>query len=327
MNTMMKLGELRDKKLISLPHSVREDIIMPDPVLRRLFVSELGYVTNDTDHYSEGGEGCSDNILVYCVNGRGWYRIGDRRFELSANQFVILPATNEPISYGGDMQAPWTIYWIHFSVQDAENYNSRFGIGIGYEPRPIVPDEMGPLLWETMYQNLEKGFTKENLSNANLCLYHFIAAVLFPSGSGSFTQKYYVEKKRGTMDIVSDIIIYMKSKLDHILTIREMAMKSELSTSHFSSVFHKTTGMPPMEYFIRLKLEKACAALSDSEMKIKDIASMLGYEDPYYFSRLFKKHLNMSPFQYRVLRSKPKSIFDYLVRPSIGIAAAEPAVA
>jgi AraC-like DNA-binding protein len=106
-----------------------------------------------------------------------------------------------------------------------------------------------------------------------------------------------------------------------------MAMKSELSTSHFSSVFHKTTGMPPMEYFIRLKLEKACAALSDLEMKIKDIASMLGYEDPYYFSRLFKKHLNMSPFQYRVLRSKPKSIFDYLVRPSIGIAAAEPAVA
>jgi AraC-like DNA-binding protein len=61
-----------------------------------------------------------------------------------------------------------------------------------------------------------------------------------------------------------------------------------------------------MEYFIRMKLEKACSALYHSEMKIKDIASMLGYEDPYYFSRLFKKHLNMSPFQYRMLRNEGK---------------------
>jgi AraC-like DNA-binding protein len=325
---MRKYDESCGKKLISLPHSVRKEIVMPDPVLRRLYVSELGCISNATGHHTEGREGCSDNVLIYCVDGRGWYRIGDKRFELSANQFVILPATKDPISYGTTATTSWSIYWVHFSVQDAEMYNRRFGIGIGYEPRPIVPDEMGPLLWETMYQNLEKGFSKENLINANLCLYHFIAAVLFSTGSVGVTEKYYIEKKRDTVDMVSDIITYMKNKLDHIITIREMALKSDLSTSHFSSVFHKTTGIPPMEYFIRLKLEKACSALYHSEMKIKDIASMLGYEDPYYFSRLFKKHLNMSPFQYRTLRNEPKAVVaDFFSHPAGIISTAGPAVA
>src|SRR5258708_25086231 len=87
-----------------------------------------------------------------------------------------------------------------------------------------------------------------------------------------------------------------------------MAVKIDLSTFIISSIFGKSRETSPMAYFIRLKLEKACLFLANSDMKIKNIAAMLGYNDPYHFSRLFKRHMNMSPDLYRNLKGKRSEI-------------------
>ena len=59
-----------------------------------------------------------------------------------------------------------------------------------------------------------------------------------------------------------------------------------------------------MDYFIHLKLQKACLLLYSTETKVKNVAGAIVYDDPYYFSRLFKKHMKLSPEQYRTLRLK-----------------------
>src|SRR5258708_18293241 len=289
------------QKLISLPYSVRDNVIKPDPVLSRLYVSEMGYFPKASSHFMERREGCPDNILIYCVRGRGWNRIKDKRFDLSPNEFVILPATKDYISYGSDKADPWTIYWVHFSGHDMDIFNRRFDIGVSHEPRRILFNEKGLQIWETMYQNLEMGYNNKSLSNTNLCLYHFIATFLF-------SEKPDNEQKCDPEYMVGKVITYMRSQVDHLLTIEEMALKIELSTSHFSSLFRKSTATSPMDYFIRLKLEKACLFLANSDMKIKNIAAMLGYNDPYHFSRLFKRHMNMSPDLYRNLKGKRSEI-------------------
>lgn len=304
---MMRNKKKRDgfagEKALYLPTSVRKDMILPDPVLSRLYVAEIGYFPKAAGHYRRRPEGCADNILIYCIRGRGWYRIKDQRFTLSPNEFVILPATKDFLSYGADEEDPWTIYWVHFSGDDVEIFNRRFGIGSNFEPRPIMYNEKGLQLWEIIYRSLEAGYTPESLGSANLCLYHLIATFLYPGGAG-------VEKKE---DVIARSIQYMRNRLDKILTIKEVADAGGLSISHFSHLFHKTTGLPPLEYFIRLKLEKACILLYDSDIKIKNIAVMVGYDDPYYFSRLFKKHMDMSPHQYRGLQAVRGKIGEKVV--------------
>jgi YesN/AraC family two-component response regulator len=57
--------------------------------------------------------------------------------------------------------------------------------------------------------------------------------------------------------------------------------------------------MSPIDYFIKLKIHYACQLLSQSDMKIKEIADKTGYDDPYYFSRLFKQVMGKSPKEYR----------------------------
>lgn len=57
--------------------------------------------------------------------------------------------------------------------------------------------------------------------------------------------------------------------------------------------------MSPLDYFIRMKIQYACQLLSQSNLKIKEAGEKTGYDDPYYFSRLFKKVTGKSPAQYK----------------------------
>jgi YesN/AraC family two-component response regulator len=71
------------------------------------------------------------------------------------------------------------------------------------------------------------------------------------------------------------------------------------SSSYFTTLFKQKTGRSPLEYFIRLKIQYTCQLLDQSTLKIKEIASRVGYDDPYYFSRIFKKMMGTSPNEYR----------------------------
>lgn len=57
--------------------------------------------------------------------------------------------------------------------------------------------------------------------------------------------------------------------------------------------------MSPVDYFIQLKMQRACQLLFFGTKHIKEIATDLGYDNPYYFSRLFKKYIGKAPKEYR----------------------------
>src|SRR6186713_167724 len=108
MENLKRRDGFNGQKLIELPKSVWKKVIEPDPVLSRLYVAQIGYFPKASFHYRERKHGCVDNILIYCVMGKGWYKIKDQRFELGPNEFTILPATGKYISYGADENDPWT---------------------------------------------------------------------------------------------------------------------------------------------------------------------------------------------------------------------------
>src|SRR5579859_5999070 len=180
MSSLKRRDGFEGEKIISLPDSVWKNAITSYPALSHLYVTHIGYFPKAAFHYRERKNGCTDNILIYCLRGKGWYVINKRRFVVSAGEFILLPATKDAMRYGADDDDPWTIYWVHFSGRDLDTFNSCFGIGQYDGPRPITYNEKGIQIWETIYQNLEMGYSRENLSNANLFLYSLVATFLFP---------------------------------------------------------------------------------------------------------------------------------------------------
>ncbi|RFM29399.1 AraC family transcriptional regulator [Chitinophaga silvisoli] len=296
MKTVKRRDGFAGQQLISLPDAVWKNAIKANTVLEQLYVTHIGYFPKAAFHYRDRKNGCTDNILIYCTGGKGWYIIGNRRFEVKANEFVIIPATTAHLRYGSDDVNPWTIYWVHFSGKDMDTFNRNFNIGAFDGPRHIHANEEGIELWNAMFQSLKMGFGKDNLSKASLYLYHFIATFLYPDkGSGE-------QSTAGNR--INDTVRYMQQQLSATLTVEDLAKKIGLSPSHFSSLFKQATGMSPLNYFIHLKLQKACLLLYTTDMKIKDVAVAIGYDDPFHFSRLFKKSMDVSPEQYRGLRRK-----------------------
>ncbi|MBW8685307.1 AraC family transcriptional regulator [Chitinophaga rhizophila] len=305
MGTLQRRDGFEGEQLISLPEAVWRNAIKLNPVLSQLYITHIGYFPKAAFHYRDREKGCTDNILIYCVQGKGWYSVDNRIFHVGMNEYVIIPATDLPLRYGSDDEHPWTIYWVHFSSTDIHTFNQGFNIGVYDGPKPIHRNEKGIQLWKTMYESLQMGFGKDNLSKANLYLYHFVATFLYPDKP--------LHEREESSSRIQEAIRYMQQHLAATLTVEELAQLAGLSPSHFSALFKKTTGMSPLNYFIHLKLQQACLLLYTTNLKIKQVAVAIGYEDPYHFSRLFKKSMYVSPEQYRGMRRKDHDGMDCLV--------------
>lgn len=282
-------GEL----LISIPQNVLAGAIQKGQILpHQLYVSHIGYFPKALYHYCQRPQGCVDNILFYCVQGKGYYTLDGHTFTLNPNQYVIVPATDKPLVYWSDTEDPWSIYWVHFTSDALQAFNRAYHIVPEQGPQYIPHNEKGIRIWEEMYENLSRGYSPENLMNTNLCLYHLIATFVF-------SQQQNQNSSSPEKAIIRETIDYMKNNLDKTIRIEDFADLNKYSVSHFSKLFRLTTGMSPIEYFIHLKMQKACQLLYTEDSRVKQIAALLGYDDPYYFSRLFKKYMNTSPEAYR----------------------------
>ncbi len=83
------------------------------------------------------------------------------------------------------------------------------------------------------------------------------------------------------------------------LTLRQVAGEVALSNNHFCTVFSQETGVTFTEYITTLRMDKAKELLRDKQMRTSEVTAAVGYNDPHYFSYLFKKYVNMSPRDFR----------------------------
>ncbi len=89
--------------------------------------------------------------------------------------------------------------------------------------------------------------------------------------------------------------------LDHAWTLEEMATRCGVKRTQFSKIIKQVTGYPPIQYLSRVRFEKACEILRNTDRSITDIAFDCGYGSSQYFSETFKKYVRMTPTEYRTM--------------------------
>ncbi len=99
---------------------------------------------------------------------------------------------------------------------------------------------------------------------------------------------------------VNRIINYLNENYEHKISLEQIAHNIYLSPVYISKIFKEETGESPINYLIKIRLEKAKDILLNSENgSIKSIANQVGYDDVYHFSKLFKKYYGVSPLYYK----------------------------
>lgn len=251
---------------------------------RKLYITDIGYYPNAAFHNRERKQGCQQFVLIYCVKGEGWYTIKNKKFIVKPNQYFILPK-GVAHEYGAELKNPWSIYWVHFTGENAEYFTSYLQAKNNYEPVRVAPSALRLMIFEDILNHLEFLNNSSNLVCANSSLYAFLASF----------QRLHLKTSNKEDNPIEEVIGYMKANLDKNLTLEDLASHVHMSPSHLSALFRQKTKYSPINLFTSLKIQKASQLLLDEQYNIKTIAVSLGYDDPYHFSRVFKNTMGVSP--------------------------------
>ncbi|EGO63961.1 helix-turn-helix domain-containing protein [Acetonema longum] len=96
---------------------------------------------------------------------------------------------------------------------------------------------------------------------------------------------------------------YMKNHYMEPLTVPEIAKQYDLNSKQFAYFFHKHKGLSPNEFLIKYRMRRAKDLLCTTACSVAEISSCVGYSDPFYFSKLFKKQTGVSPKLFREMKS------------------------
>lgn len=276
------------QRMIVLPPNIKRKIVN-NPIINNFHLTAIGHYPKATNHDRERKSGSPQYILIYCVEGCGYIHISGIKHELQPNTYFIIPK-NLAHHYHSDESNPWSIYWIHFTGDISEKIYERYAEDHHPGVHPLSYDENRILLFEQLYSIIEHSFNEKELEIANIYLLNYISSIV-----------YYKEANPSiySTDAISKSIAYMKQHINAKFDIESLATQQSLSVSHYSRTFKQKTGFSPINYFNQLKVQKACQYLYFTDRNIKDICLELGFEDQYYFSRLFRKSIGISPSRYK----------------------------
>ena len=260
------------------------------PLLKGLYICRASIYSNKNKEVKTRPDGfLGAYIMTYCTDGYGWFESEGQRWTISPGEMVFA-MEGIPHIYGPAEEESWAGYTIYFGGFEAASYLQWLGIT---PQRPVLPIGK-PLqlirLFNEILSFCQLGYSENFLINSAALLRQILSRLKLHQHDST--------TERTGLD-VEQIIQFMLEHFSDKVTVQQLAAEACLSEAYFAKQFQKKTGYAPIDYFIRLKMQKACELLSTTDLRIREIATTLGYIDPYYFSRLFKKVMGLSPRAYR----------------------------
>lgn len=294
MKYIRKEEGFRDQELYVIPPDISGDDTLPI-LIRNLMVSDAGFFPSAAGHQKSRNTGINEGILLFCSRGEGFVKVSDDpTVFLKKNQAFYIPPGTKHI-YGASDKNPWSLYWMHMKGEHLDSYSSVLDGHKDGIPLCNQTVEQVTGMFSYLLNTLREGYSIDILLKSGQLAAAIFTTVLYGN------RDFHRDISRSNLKRIDRIINRMRDSLEEgaSLSLEDMASYLDLSIPHFSNIFKKARGYSPIEYYSRLKIQKACRLLEMSDLEVQEIASRTSYGDRYYFSRVFKKIMGMSPSEYR----------------------------
>lgn len=283
-------GDAKDRQVFIQSHETLERCRQL-PVARKLYIKGIGSVVTSDNFSVERPKGISDYIIIFGESGRGELEIGERRWDIQDGQFM-LTRPDVPHTFKSVSSSPWVFFWLHFSGSSAGEYADMLKL-----------DEDNPLLYvgdlnswvdcfNELYARVSSGWSDMDLTEASTGLAQLLTC------TGGLRREQNPRSRLAETRVLKSIK-YMTEHYMEPLSLGDLARQACLSIPQYGLLFKKYTGTSPARHLTQIRLRFACEQLKYTETSISDIGLSVGFEDPLYFSRLFRKNLGCSPSEFR----------------------------
>ncbi len=274
---------------VSAVNPVKEHVDITDfPIQRSLQLNNCG-IKRETrlDYTILRSKGRHDYHFLYVHSGWLTIEIDDKTYRVESGQCVVyFPGVKQRYTFLTEGNS--TVYYLYFTgtcVDEVMTY---------LKPRK---DYIYTITDRTTFEGLfHRILSLHNTKDATYILEE--NAVLLQIIS--IVCKSSLQLKPSSRQ--SDIMIacnYMQEHFREQIDLKECASKLHFSLSNFSHLFTKAIGQSPYKYILNLRIDEAKSLLKYSSMNIQEVAIIVGFKDPLYFGRLFRKYTGLSPSEYR----------------------------
>ena len=238
-------------------------------------------------------KGRLDYQLLYIVSGKGhFYFHGEDRVVYAGRMVLIQPRQEQRYDYYGEDKPE--VYWVHFTGSDVKNILRSYNIPMDDPIFYSGASSTYSYLFKEMIhelQNCKTGY--EDL--LTMYLRQIFLLVQRTRQEERPTVSTYIQEE---MEFARR---YFNEHYNEPISIQEYAESRNMSVCYFQRNFKQIVKHTPMQYLLTIRVNNAASLLETTDYSMAEIAAIVGYEDPLYFSRLFRKIKGVSPRDYRNL--------------------------
>jgi AraC-like DNA-binding protein len=240
------------------------------------------------------GRTLTEYQIIYITQGRGIFESNNRTHVVVPGSIIIIfPGVHH--FYKPELEIGWTEYWVGFKGPYADALCEKVFLS---PKKPIyeVGLQDGLLSLYTKIFELVQSQRPLYQPRASAHVLTLIAEIL-------------ADERRSAQHTHSEHLVdrtkfLMEENIYDEINLNAIGEALCVSTSHLNDVFKSYTAMTPYQYFISIKIRKAKELLESGELAIKEVAFRLGFDDQYYFSRLFKKKTGIPPSRWNPFDSR-----------------------
>ncbi|GAA3402830.1 AraC family transcriptional regulator [Paenibacillus hodogayensis] len=231
------------------------------------------------------------HLFQYTLSGEGAIAIGGETYTLPKHHgfFVTIPSEHRYF-YPPNGQKPWEFIWIRSTGGETASYWQHFIRSFGAVASFREDSEPIRLMWSMYRDAAEQEFRDKY--RMSLRLFEWIMAlerlaegrdrIAEPMPESLQTAKRYMERHLGVPVSLDDI-----------------AASAGLSKHHFCKVFKMYTGISPVHYLRKIRVEEAARLLRNTALPVEDISRRLAFDNVSYFGKVFRQYAGASPTDYR----------------------------
>ncbi len=258
-----------------------------EPGTGSLVVTDAGFFPHALHHGRQRRMPQQAVIVLICVRGSGWVEAAGERTTVGPGQVVLIPP-GIAHHYEADDDDPWTLWWFHVEGRLVAEWCRLAGLRSAPSVRDLDdPAEAAGLVQEILTR-LRTDTTSANILAAAGVAWHLLTLLLIHRARPS-----------SSVDAIESAAAYLREHYASAMTVAQVAARTSLSTSHFAALFRDRIGQSVHSYIVDVRMSKAREMLDLSSASIGDVAAAVGYDDPFYFSRQFRKTHGMTPTAYR----------------------------
>ena len=205
-------------------------------------------------------------LIHYIISGKGFLRVNHKTYHIEKNNMFIIPQ-GTLFYFQTDTEDPWEYTWICFDGEYTEKLLQL--------KSPVIPIE------SKYFENLLECKKYTGMES------EYLVSRLWLIFSRLFKQKKY--------DYVAIAREYITNNYMHKINIEYIAKNIGINKRYLSRLFKESTGQTMQDFLISLRMHKARGLLINHNYSVKLAAAMVGYDDTYAFSKIFKKYFGYPP--------------------------------